>query len=203
MFNDTIIETVRRAPRRFDLRPLGLGDYALDEVAERRRVVDELLRHLKYLEPSERSRRVQEIVDAAGARLPDDLMMTRGQVRQLREKGIEIGAHTMDHPILTSVDDATARRQIADSKATLEEITGQPVQTFAYPNGKPLRDYDGRHVAMARGAGFRVALTTAWGSAVAGSDPFQMPRVAAWDHHPLRYGLRLARATRETTFATA
>ena len=202
MFNDAVIETVRRAPQRLDLRPLGMGDHALADVASRRRLVDELLRQLKYLEPGERGRRIQQIVEAAGARLPADLMMTRGQVRQLRESGIEIGAHTMDHPILTSVDDATARAQIVDSKRTLEEITGAPVVTFAYPNGKPNRDYDARHVAMAREAGFVTALTTAWGAAAADSDPFQIPRVAAWDRTPLRYGLRLARASRERNFAT-
>jgi peptidoglycan/xylan/chitin deacetylase (PgdA/CDA1 family) len=200
MFNDTIIETVRRAPARLDLRPLGLGEHALGDATARRALVDELLKHLKYLEPTERTRRIQEITDACGASLPDDLMMTRGQVRQLRGRGVEIGAHTMDHPILTSVDDATARAQILASRRVLEEITGAPVATFAYPNGKPVRDFDGRHVAMVREAGFEVALTTAWGAAVPGDDLMQVPRVACWDRDPLRYGLRLVRASRETGF---
>ncbi len=87
MFNDTVIETVRRAPQRLDLRPLGMGDHALADVASRRRLVDELLRQLKYLEPGERGRRIEQIVEAVGARLPADLMMTRGQVRQAARIG--------------------------------------------------------------------------------------------------------------------
>lgn len=203
MFNDSIIEAVRRAPGRFDLRHCGLGEHRLDDVAARRALVDELLRHMKYLEPAERLARIAQVADAAGGTLPVDLMMSRDQVCQLHRSGIEIGAHTVDHPILTSVDDATAREQITAGKRELEEITGAPVRSFAYPNGKPRRDYDQRHVQMARESGFDLALTTAWGAAGRGSDPYQIPRVAPWDRTPLRFGLRLARAARQRAFATA
>jgi peptidoglycan/xylan/chitin deacetylase (PgdA/CDA1 family) len=197
MFNDTVIETVRRAPARLDLRPLDLGVHDLPDPAARRRLIDELLRQLKYHPLVERHRRIEAIVQIAGVRLPDDLMMTRDQVRKLHRCGIEIGAHTMDHPILASIDDDEARSQIERSKAVLEQIVGAPVLTFAYPNGKPRRDFDARHVAMARQAGFKCAVTTAWGAAGGACDPFQVPRVAAWDRSPLRYGLRLARAARQ------
>ncbi len=110
---------------------------------------------------------------------------------------IEIGAHTVDHPILASVADEVAESQIRASREQLEAMIGAPVKSFAYPNGKPHRDYLARHVGMARAAGFDLALATAWGAATAESDPFQIPRVAAWDSDALRYGLRLARAYRD------
>ncbi len=93
-------------------------------------------------------------------------------------------------------------RRSSTASARSRRLSAHRSSPFAYPNGKPNRDYDARHVAMAREAGFVTALTTAWGAAAADSDPFQIPRVAAWDRTPLRYGLRLARASRERNFAT-
>ena len=203
MFNDTVIETVRDAPIDFDLREMGLGRHRLVDAGARRKLIDELLEHLKYLPPDLRLEQIARVADAAGASPPSNLMMSTGQVRELHRSGIEIGAHTMDHPILTSIDDRVAAEQIRTSKSRLEEIIGSPVRSFAYPNGKPTRDYDSRHVALVRDAGFELALSTAWGAASATSDRFQIPRVAAWDSDSLRYGLRLAKAYRDRQFATA
>ena len=75
--------------------------------------------------------------------------------------------------------------------------------SFAYPNGKPGRDYTPRDVALARDAGFELAVSTAWGAANRARDPFQIPRVAPWDRDALRFGLRLARAYRQRTPALA
>lgn len=203
MFNDTVIEAVRRAPVDFDLSAEGLGRHDLRAVEGRRACIDTLLRELKHLPLEERRRKIDRIAECAGATLPTDLMMTTAQVRDLHRSGIEIGAHTIDHPILESTDDATAERQIAESKRVLETITGAPVRSFAYPNGRPGRDYSARHVAMVRSTGFDLALSTAWGVADVRTDMLQIPRVAAWDVAALKYGLRLSLAYRAREFATA
>lgn len=61
--------------------------------------------------------------------------MTETQVRELSHQ-FEIGAHTMDHLILTHLNDADARRQIADSKTWVEQVTGQPCLMFCPPTGR-------------------------------------------------------------------
>ena len=81
--------------------------------------------------------------------------------------------------------------EIIESKKQLEQITKKPVQYFAYPNGKVNKDYDLRHVTMAKNAGFNAAFTTATGSAKASNDLFQLPRCRPWDTNPTFYGLRL------------
>ena len=191
MFNDTIIESMRRAPDDFDLQQFGLPRYRLDSAAARVRAYGDLIGHLKHREPAERLRLSEEISALVGDALPDDLMMTTAQVAALARSGIEIGAHTMHHPILASIDTETARTEITRSKQRLEEITGKPVRTFAYPNGKPTTDYRAEHVRLAREAGFDLALSTGWGAATHASDMFQLPRVAPWDKTPLRYALRM------------
>jgi peptidoglycan/xylan/chitin deacetylase (PgdA/CDA1 family) len=125
-------------------------------------------------------------------------MMTGEQVRHLRRSGMEIGAHTMTHPILAQLDRERADLEIRDSKRRLEEITGNPVTLFAYPNGKPSRDYRREHVATVRALGFEAAVTTAWGVAHAASDTYQLPRFTPWDRTPAKFILRLLRNTFRT-----
>jgi peptidoglycan/xylan/chitin deacetylase (PgdA/CDA1 family) len=102
------------------------------------------------------------------------------------------------HPILAQLDPELAAREIRDSKRRLEAITGSPVTTFAYPNGKPGRDYLREHVGMVRALGFEAAVSTAWGVAHAASDPHQLPRFTPWDRTPGRFVLRLFQNTFRT-----
>jgi len=197
MFNDTVIEAIRRAPAEIDLSREGFGTLRLDDSAARVRAYSDIIARLKYLPPDERRAHSDRIAERIGAPLPADLMLTSEQVRRVHASGIEIGAHTVTHPILRSVDTDAARREIEDSRQALQDLISAPVRSFAYPNGAPTKDYDARHVAMVREAGFQLALSTAWGAAGPGSDAFQLPRIAPWDRAPLLYGARMLRAYRE------
>ena len=66
-----------------------------------------------------------------------------------------------------------------------------PVMLFAYPNGKPGRDYGPRDVELVKEAGFDAAMSTIGGVADHRSDLFQLPRFSPWDGSPRRFGLRL------------
>jgi len=104
---------------------------------------------------------------------------------------MEIGGHTVNHPILALLSEKEARAEIGDGKRRLEEITGGPVTLFAYPNGKPGQDYGPRDVDLVRQAGFTAAVSTMGGVARRGSDPFQLPRFSPWDRSPRRLAARL------------
>jgi peptidoglycan/xylan/chitin deacetylase (PgdA/CDA1 family) len=194
MWNDRAIEAIRCVPPGpFDLEALGLGRPVLGEPASRRSLIDRLLEKLKYLPLDERLGRCEEISHCAGLREPPALMMSVQQVRLLREAGMEIGAHTVNHPILTRLAPAQAEQEIVGSRVQLEEILREPVRVFAYPNGRPGQDYAAEHVEMVRAAGFAAAVSTALGVATPRSDRLQLPRFAPWPKTRLRLGLELAR----------
>jgi len=194
MWNDSVIELVRRTPDEvLDASALGLGVHALRSVAERQRAIPALIGQLKYLPMVERLEKVERLAALAHCALPDDLMMTTAQVRALRAAGMDIGAHTVNHPILARLPDAQAREEIAQGKLALEDILGEKVVLFAYPNGKPGEDYLPQHVTMARDLRFEGAVSTAWGASRGEPDPFQLPRFTPWDRNRLRFLLRLAR----------
>jgi peptidoglycan/xylan/chitin deacetylase (PgdA/CDA1 family) len=192
MWNDSVIEAVRRATGpSIDARGIGLGEYAVANDAEKAAAMLKLLDQLKYLPFAERAEKVAALCESLSVTLPNDLMLSTAEARAARQTNIEIGAHTVHHPILTQIDDEHARREIADSKKHLEEILREKITLFAYPNGRPNQDYLVRHAAMVKQAGFVAAVSTASGTVNNGSDLFQLPRYAPWDKLKLRLQLRL------------
>jgi len=192
MFNDGVIEAVRGAPPgTHDLSFLGLGSHLLGDNASRRATIDALISRLKYQPVGARGELVVQLAAALRSTLPANLMMRPAQIKRLHSEGMEIGGHTVNHPILATLDDEEARAEIVGGKNHLEEITGAPVKLFAYPNGKPGRDYGPRDVELVRKAGFAAAVSTIGGAVVRSSDPYQLPRFSPWDRNPRRLGLRL------------
>lgn len=192
MFNDGVIEAVRRAPAGMhDLSALGLGSHSLGDSTSRRAAIDALIGQLKYRPLGERRALVVQLAAAMRSTLPADLMMRPAQIKRLHDEGMEIGGHTVNHPILTMLDEQQARAEIVGGKRRLEEITGAPVTLFAYPNGKPGLDYGPRDVELVRKAGFAAAVSTIGGVANRSSDLFQLPRFGSWDRNPRRLGVRL------------
>lgn len=201
MWNDTLIEAVRRSPLpALDLRGLtdvhgqDLGHHPLGDVAACRAALLSLIGRVKYMAPEPRQACVDAIAVRAEVDPPDDLMMSSEQVRGLRRAGMQIGAHTVSHPILATLDAQGAADEIARSRDTLQRLLGEPVGLFAYPNGKPDTDYLPEvHPHMVRELGFDAAVSTRWAAARRGEDLFQIPRFTPWDRGRLMFGLRLVR----------
>ena len=88
--------------------------------------------------------------------MPNIERLTPAMIQAMSAAGVEFGAHTLHHVHLPSTDDATALREITESKRAVEALTGQPCFSFAYPYGK----FSDKHVAMVQAAGFASAVTT-------------------------------------------
>ncbi len=197
MWNDVIIESVRRAAcSALNLEAVGAGRAELGDAGSRGQVADRIIRVVKHLAQSERAAHVRAIQDQTGAALPTDLMMSSAQVNQLADAGMEIGAHTMTHPILSTLDTAQAREEIECSRRELESMIGRAVSLFAYPNGRPGEDYTRRDRDLVESLGFEFAVSTQWGVATRRSDCFQFPRFTPWDATPPRWLARLLLAYR-------
>lgn len=192
MFNDTIIESVHYCQHsELDLSSIHLGVHSLATREDRRNAVAIILKNIKHLEPTLRDQQAAAVAELARVTPSDSLMMTDDQVRSLAEAGMEVGGHTVSHPVLTSIAEDRARDEIRDGRDRLEEIIERPVLLFAYPNGRPGRDYTQRHVCLVKELGFQAAVSTTWGSASAQSDPYQLPRFTPWDRSPERFLARL------------
>ncbi len=200
MWNDTVIESVRRCPSaQLDLsslpRPDGsghLGQHPITTAVEKRQAITATIGAIKYLPVAERQALTERIAACAQVHPPHDLMLTSQQVREMRRAGMQIGAHTRSHPILATLDADAARAEIAESRQCLEQLLGERVGLFAYPNGKPGTDYSPESVAIVRDLGFDAAVSTTWGASHSHTDLFQIPRFTPWDRSKLRFGARFA-----------
>lgn len=199
MWNDRVIEAIRACQTdSIDLSNAGLGRLDVASPLTRRQAIDRLLGQIKHMEPTQRRAATDAVVAACGAHPSPYLMMPAEQLRRLRQRDIEIGAHTSTHPILTKISSSVARDEIVRSKARLQDLLDERITLFAYPNGVPEQDYSAEHVEMVRAAGYSAAVTTAWGAATSRSDRFQLPRFTPWDRSRLAFGARLLGNLRRT-----
>ncbi|MFZ6645820.1 polysaccharide deacetylase family protein [Undibacterium sp. TJN25] len=194
MWNDRILEALRSMPTGpLDLRGSGLGLHPISSIADRENAADKLIKAAKYLPSEQRLDLSLKLESFIGAAHRSGLMLTHDMLRNLVKNRVEVGGHTITHPILTKLDDNTARQEIAGCKQELEAIVGEPVRLFAYPNGKVGMDFDERHVQMAKEAGYSAAFTTTIGAVTAKSDAYQIPRGRPWDTTQLMFKLRILR----------
>ena len=192
MWNDTVVESIRGCiTPELDLRSMGMDVFPLSDMGQRREAITRILAALKHRPGPAREAGAAQIAAMIGVSRSSDLMMRDDDLRTLRDEGMDIGAHTVTHPILTRVSPADARREINESRIRLGAILGRTISLFAYPNGKPGQDYAAEHVRMVREAGFSAAVSTAAGVAAEGSDLFQLPRFTPWDRKPAAFALRL------------
>lgn len=147
---------------------------ALEEPWSVDSVVYTLVESLKRVSADERERWIASLAMAvAKVTVPSwDGMMTFEQLRELVRDGHELGSHSHSHPILPLLPDDQLRNELEQSRAVLSGAIGQPVTSLCYPNG----DSDERVAKAARAAGYRRAVTTAWGWNPRGADPLQLKR---------------------------
>ncbi len=193
MWNDSIIEAIRSMPQPLlDLSAIGLGRYALATPAEKAASTQQILTKIKHLAPEQRAEHTRYIEQQA-TYLPDDLMLSTEQLVQLHQNGMEIGGHTVTHPIMANLSDTEVIRELAENKQFLEQLLGGQIRYFAYPNGKTGQDYLPDQSALLKACGYQAALTTEWGVADKTSEVWQLPRFTPWDKSPIKFMARMAR----------
>ena len=109
--------------------------------------------------------------------------MSVDELRELSASdGIDIGAHTITHPFLATLDADDQWQEIEGSRQTLEGLLDRPTSLFSYPYGGPdaLNEVT---TGLVRKAGYTVACTATGGIARPDCDPLRIPRnvVGDWD----------------------
>lgn len=119
----------------------------------------------------------------------DVTVMGWSEIKEMAEAGIEFGAHTMSHPILSRIMPEQARREIRESKKQLEQRLGA-ITLFAYPRGER-EDFNGEIMRMVKEAGFSCAVTTVSGTNDRNSDRFALRRTAVEKDNSSEFMFRL------------
>jgi peptidoglycan/xylan/chitin deacetylase (PgdA/CDA1 family) len=99
--------------------------------------------------------------------------LTWEQVREMDAAGVEVGSHTMTHPILTNISRDRLRRELNESRFRLEEVLCRNVDLFCYPNG----DYDPMVSEEVKRAGYTCAVTSRHGLNNRDANPLALRRI--------------------------
>jgi peptidoglycan/xylan/chitin deacetylase (PgdA/CDA1 family) len=156
------------------------------EPTPRHKTYRELINLFRYVESEARESLLEYLADWAGldrVGRPAYRALTSEELSLLEQDGlVEIGAHTMTHPLLAALPVASQRAEIVNSKQRLEEVLQKPVTSFSYPFGGR-QAYTIESVRLVSEAGFKCACSNVAGVVRWGQDPYQLPRflVRDWD----------------------
>lgn len=100
------------------------------------------------------------------------------RLAELAAAGMEIGSHSVTHRSLGTLDDEALHDELGASRRWLRQLTGQPVDVFAYPYGH----HDDRVRSALADAGYRAACTFLNGRVEGGEDPLRLPRLTMGAH---------------------
>jgi hypothetical protein len=162
---------------------------------QRRGSARKVIETVKDLPNQTRIRTLEALAQRLGVALPEqvpdtDLEPLRwDDVRTMARNGIEFGAHTDTHPILSQLENpAEVRHEMAHSKQRIEQELGSPAIHFCYPNGRP-QDYTSATVRCIEELGFRTAVTTIPGINTVSEPRFLLKRFGMEPESPLDYSL--------------
>ncbi len=124
---------------------------------------------------------LDELVTWAGLGVegrPNYAALSAMEISRLADGGlIEVGAHTINHPFLSTLTAEAQWQEIQQSKVALETLLDQPVHGFAYPHG----NYSPQTIDLVEKAGFTYACATIEGRVGRKAHRLQMPRVVVED----------------------
>jgi peptidoglycan/xylan/chitin deacetylase (PgdA/CDA1 family) len=154
-----------------------------------------LSERLRVVDVEARERALEQLRALAGADGRDgDLPrpLTADELRRLAGDGlVDIGAHTVTHPVLARLESSRQRAEISGSKAQLEETLNGRVRSFAYPYGTAA-DFEPTTVSLVEEAGFDYACTNVPGRVTKRTHRFELPRVLIRDWDGDEFARRLS-----------
>jgi peptidoglycan/xylan/chitin deacetylase (PgdA/CDA1 family) len=187
LFDDLVVRAFTETRHKYfgDLR-LDLPEKSIESIQQRRRASDHVLEFLKYLRPLERDLIAVDIADRLALEDRSSSMLSADGVRALRDAGMEVGSHSHEHPISSTVSDAEFFADTSESFNQLERILSKRPRFFAFPNGIVGKDFSPRHSDMVRQLGFEAAFSTTSGVVRSDSDLYALPRMTPWPSRRLR-----------------
>lgn len=195
MWNDKLAMAVKLTTQQSITLPGAAQSTSLASMPEKLRALEQILEMLKTLPETDK----QALADEMFGRLYkkrlkiEPLMLSWAELRKLAQEGWEIGAHTVNHVILTKVPLWQANDEINSSASVLKQELDRPVRLFAYPNGKS-GDYNISIKKILAENGYIGAVTTVDRLNAEDADLFAIGRKSPWEESVPGFALKLKRS---------
>lgn len=164
MWNDRLYLAIMRCPlKQINVDEFDLGDISIASKQDKQIAFNKLVQLFKYQTLNQRHQLLTQLCQKLSFEVEsrsDNLMLSEAEIKMLSDKGMLIGSHTLDHPILALEERQIALHQLSEDKARLEMIIGKSVDLFAFPNGKPGYDYNAETIELIKKSGYKYAFST-------------------------------------------
>lgn len=98
---------------------------------------------------------VSDFLDGDDQHLPIERLVSEQELRSLDPRLVTVGSHSATHSVMTVLPEPEARREVRESRATLEKILERPVKLFCFPYGR----FNEALIEMCREAGYTRVFT--------------------------------------------
>ncbi|MEW6601098.1 MAG: FkbM family methyltransferase [Nitrospirota bacterium] len=157
---------------------------SLNTPRERLRAHDEIASILRTARPEEIDMFVGQLFTGLGldrSGRATHRIMSREQLLEMSYSPyIEIGSHTVTHPLLSALSKEQQRHEIAGSKDQVEEIIHREVRLFSYPFGSD-DSFNSESKKLVSDAGYAAGIANIQGSISLPLDAYAVPRVLVRD----------------------
>jgi peptidoglycan/xylan/chitin deacetylase (PgdA/CDA1 family) len=158
-----------------------VGMIHLERDLQRKQACEYLINKMIVIDDQKKKNLLQQLKEETRVEEPrgiaKELILNWQEVRQMSANGIEIGAHTMTHPILTNLSLQEAEHEIVLSKNEIENKIQTPVHSFAYPNGI----YNSSIRSIVNMYGFKCAVIVGERLVDFRDNSFELPRCAGFE----------------------
>lgn len=114
--------------------------------------------------------------------------LTEDELVRLKEGPlVDVGAHTLNHPMLGALPADAQRGEIREGRARLEDMLGCSIDSFSYPYGS----YDSETMATVRDVGFADACSTRAAVVRRRDSRYELPRFCPGDWDGEEFARRL------------
>jgi peptidoglycan/xylan/chitin deacetylase (PgdA/CDA1 family) len=144
--------------------------------------IDGFFRALNRVRPEVRNAQIESLAKSMNISIPLEAPpqyapCSWAQLREMADSGlVEIGSHTVTHPILSSITDEESWHELTESRRQLEEGLGREVRSFCFPNGMP-GDYRESQVQQIQDAGYTCSVVAQFGLVNERTNPYLMTRM--------------------------
>ena len=176
-----LILLIESSETNFSDAAIGITNTSLHSFNDKIKVKEKITAYLKSKSSEEKEHYILELkekldVTEISHSHPVCSSMTWEELQKIStDPLITIGAHTVNHPILSQIEETEIDEEIIGSKMILEQKLNKDITLFAYPNGRP-QDYNQKAIATAQNH-FDAALSTIEGLSPYDDDHYQLKRI--------------------------
>lgn len=137
---------------------------------------------LNRLRPEQRNQQIETLARRMNIEIPKNppdryMPCSWHQLQEMAASGlVEIGSHTINHPILSSISDDESWQELTQSRRQIQDSLGTEVRCFCFPNGMP-EDYRPSQLGQVEKAGYTCSVVADFGLVSPGTKPYQIPRI--------------------------